>query len=489
MALPSYLVDASYEYKYNKLKTTNQYTNYDQFTTHMPSEFFRRGYVLDPENNITLSPIPEQYAIMDTLAQRDSNGDFIYADWIYSQCKKHGKTSLVAGILLWQAWRVSNGYVVVVANDQKQADSRLFRVILNTVQKHPQMKAFAHCVRYKITLSNGTVIEALPCDPEGEAGLNPTAIGYTEAWGIKQAKGIQMFSEMALSPTRAGQSFRITESYAGHSNESLPLETMYNAVVKPEYLINSDLELYANPKAGIIAYWGTKRLQAWQQGALAEKYYAGERARLTPNEYRRLHHNEWVTSQDTFCSPELWELCRAKSRTELTDGRNGVIIALDAGVSNDCFAMVGVGRQGDVIHELFTHIWQPSAGREVNFIEVERVVIETLKKYYVVCLVYDPHQLKHMADRLEQLNIVFIDKFIQGTRRLEADKALYDRIRTRRLLHSGHEGLTEHVLNANAEVSKHEDRLRIVKRADAKKIDACVALSMACHVADRYNIG
>lgn len=489
MALPSYLVDASYEYKYNKLKSTNQHTDYDQFVTHMPSDFFRRGYVLDPENTTTLTPLPEQYAIMDAFAIRDSNGDFVYSDWIYSQCKKHGKTTLVAGILLWQSWRVPNGYVPIIANKIQQADSRLFRVIANTVSKHPVMKTYATRVRYKITLANGTIIEALPCNPEGEAGLNPTAIGYTEAWGIKTNKGIQMYSEMALSPTRAGQSFRITESYAGHSGESIPLENQYDNVVKPEYLINPDLELYANKRTGTIAYWGTKRLQAWQQGALADKYYAGEESRLSPNEFRRLHKNEWVSSEDVFVQPEWWNACKRASDAKPFIGANGVVIGIDAAVSNDCFAIVGVARQGDVVHELFTRVWTPAPGKEIDFLDVENAIVAYLKAYNVVCITYDPYQMKYMADRIKALGLVWVKEFTQGIPRLKADKALQDRIRNKQIVHTGFQTLTDHVLNANAKIDDDATKLRIVKRNDTKKVDACVALSMACAIATELNIG
>ncbi len=465
-----------------------QIEDWQQFATYMPSDFFRAGNVLDPEDNTTLGPLDEQYAIMDAFAERDNNGDFIYADWVYSQCKKHGKTTLVAGILLWQAWRISRGYVPIVANDQRQADSRLFRVILYTVQNHPIMKQFAKVKRYHIELANGTTIEALAQDPEGEAGVNPTAIGWTEAWGLKHKKAILMFGEMALSPTRAGQAFRIVESYAGHSGESVPLENLHGAVVNPDCLVDADLELYANPKAGIIAYWGTKRLQPWQQGAIGARYYANQEATLTPKEFRRLHHNEWVTSEDVFCQPEWWQACLV-SANELTHGHNGVVLAIDAGVSNDCFAIVGVARQDDIVDVVYTKVWQAPVGGKISFTDIEKELVAYLKAHHVVCLTYDPYQMEHMAERIKSLGMVWVNDFKQGAPRLESDKALYDRILTRKLRHAGNAVLTEHVLNANAKVDDGENKMRIVKRSDTKKIDACVALSMACYVASSLNIG
>jgi phage terminase large subunit-like protein len=81
---------------------------------------------------------------------------------------------------------------------------------------------------------------------------------------------------------------------------------------------------------------------------------------------------------------------------------------------------------------------------------------------------------------------LWFKEFSQGSDRLVADKELRDSILHRRIVHAHEDGLTRHVTNANARTEG--EHLRIVKRAEHLKIDACVALSMANSEARRLNL-
>lgn len=421
------------------------------------------------------------------LSQRDTNGNFLYQDWIFSAPKKSGKTTLAAGLVLWWAWQIPNGQCYVIGNDLKQADSRMFRVIEYAVRHHPQMSHHAKIVRYKIRLSNGTAIEALPLDPAGEAGMNPTVIAWTEAWGAKGNKAELMWTEAALSPTRAGKSFRLVESYAGHSGESLILERLYNSVVKPEYCVDPEHELYANPAAGIAAYWCTRRVLPWQNDATAHQYYASEEATKPPLEYRRQHHNAWVTSEDVFVPAEWWSACGCDLPPLQADEL--LVLALDAATTNDTFALVAVSRRDDTIYVRQVHIWSPPPGGKLDFAEPEATIRAICQQHAVACVVYDPYQLHDMATRLKREGLAWFEEFNQGAPRLEADKALHDRIRDRRIKHDGNPALTAHIRAANKKIQAEGQRLRIIKRNEQSKIDAAVALSMAARQAAYLNIG
>lgn len=421
------------------------------------------------------------------MSQRDENDNFVFQDWIFSAPKKSGKTTIAAGVMLWQAWQVPNGQIYVIGNDLKQADSRMFRVIEYAVTHHPEMSKRAHVVRYKIILDNGTTIEALPLDPSGEAGMNPSGLAWTEAWGAKGAKAELMWTEAALSPTRAGQSFRLVETYAGHSGESLILERLYNSVVKPEYCVDPALELYANRAAGIAAYWCTRRVLPWQTNAAAKQYYASEEATKPPLEFKRQHSNAWVTSEDVFVPIEWWNACEGDV-PPLEPGEL-LVIGLDAATTNDCFALVAVSRREDMVYTRQVHVWTPPPNGKLDFAEPEKVLRAICQQHPVACVVYDPYQLHDMATRLTREGIAWFEEFTQGAPRLEADKALHDRIRDRRILHDGDAVLTEHIKNANKKTEAEGHKLRIIKRNEHIKIDAAVALSMAAHQAAYLNIG
>lgn len=423
------------------------------------------------ETNAPLVLHPEQAAVLRAMSARDDAGNFKYSTWVYSAPKKSGKTTIGAAVALWQAWRIPNGAIYIIGNDLDQADSRMAEAIRYAVQHNPAMAGRYKIIRYSVELDNGTKIYSIPVDPHGEAGMNPTALFWTETWGATSKAHNLLWSEAALSPTRAGQSFKFVESYAGFAGESTVLENLYNAAVKDGAPYGDIPEL--TTRGGMIAYWCTRQIQDWQTSALGQAYYADEAARLTPAEFRRMHGNEWVSSENAFVPSEWWDRCQ---NDPTPAGTNVMVIGVDAGVVSDCFAIVGVIRQGDTVHVAYVNVWRPE-GKPLDFAEPEAELRRLIATYNVYNVVYDAYQLHDMMTRLRQTTGAYVEAFSQASPRLEADKQLYDMIRERRVRHDGNPILREHIVNANAKTDN--ERLRIVKRAEHLKIDAAVALSMA----------
>jgi phage terminase large subunit-like protein len=437
-----------------------------------------------PETSAPITLHEEQAAVIDAIFQRDpATRRFLYSTIVYSSIKKSAKTTIGGGLALWQGWRVPNGQVYIVGNDLKQADSRMMQAIRYCVEQSPHMKARARIVRNNVYLDNGTRIEAVAIDPAGEAGGNPTGIFWTEAWGAKQKKHEEMWSEMTLSPTREGDSFKFIESYAGHSGESLILERLYEAGVKRGIVLNPQIspELYVN--GDMAVYWNTRRYLPWQQNN--PQYYEREEREKTPGEFRRQHCNEWATSTSPFVPIEWWDACRGDV-PPLNQYEN-MVVAIDAAVTSDCFALVGISRREDVCYVRYVRVWHPPKGGRIDFAEPEAELRRLAQQYNVVEFTYDPMQMEDMAMRLRREGVGHFRAFNQGQDRLMADKGLFDRIRDRRVMHSGEPELRDHILNANQK--SENEKLRIVKRAEDKKIDSAVACSMACAEAMRLNIG
>jgi hypothetical protein len=246
----------------------------------------------------------EQKAVLRAMFRRDTAG-FVYSTMLYSSIKKSAKTTIGAGIALWQAFRVPHGEVYIIGNDQKQADSRMAQAMRECIRLNPRMQGIKlPTSTYRILLPNGTRIETIPVDPSGEAGMNPTGLFWTEAWGAKGRAHELLWTEAQLSPTRLHNSFKFIESYAGHSGESLLLERLYNSAVKDGTPLPNAPELYAAGR--MIAYWCTRPYLAWQ----TQDYYDEQAATLLPNEFRRIHKNEWVTSEDAFIDAAWWDACK-----------------------------------------------------------------------------------------------------------------------------------------------------------------------------------
>jgi phage terminase large subunit-like protein len=209
-----------------------------------PSEFIQREMVI-PETGNPLILHPEQSTVLQAMAHRTNNA-FDYSTWLYSAPKKSGKTTIGAGVALWQAWRVPDGAIYIIGNDQKQADNRMMEAIRYAINHNERLSRHARIVRYSVYLDNGTKIESIPVDPRGEAGMNPTGLFWTETWGAIGNRPEMLWTEASLSPTRAGDAIKFVESYAGFSGESLILERLHDSIIKQGKPHESIPELYTN---------------------------------------------------------------------------------------------------------------------------------------------------------------------------------------------------------------------------------------------------
>lgn len=288
-------------------------------------------------------------------------------------------------------------------------------------------------------------------------------------------------TEATLSPTKYGYSQRWVETYAGFSGESTLLERLYEQGTQDGNLVEwanqvtPPLEAYKNPSIGMFCLWNTVPRLSWQTPA----YYASEAAILAESEFNRVHRNKWSTSVETFVPLEWWDMCRVISMMPM-DKNDSAIMAVDAAVSGDCFAVIVVGGDGSGnLQVRYARKWTPPLGRKLDFSEPEEEIRRLLNEYNIIEIAYDPYQLEDMAGRLNRDLIAHVYAFNQGQERVIADKSLRDMIQGRKINHSGEPDLREHIQNANAQILAGEKGLRIIKKSDSKKIDLAVALSMA----------
>jgi hypothetical protein len=368
----------------------------------------------------------------------------------------------------------------------KQAESRVYEYARRAVFLREDWRASIQVNNYKMTLPNHSVIEAIPVDPTGEAGGNDDFLCYTELWGWKSLKHQQMWTESTLSPTKYGKSLRWCESYAGYSGESPVLEQLYLSGVKNGRVLSSDYEMYANDAARTFVLWMTKPSLPWQ----TPEYYAQESASLAPAEYRRVHQNEWVSSEESFLEDiAMWDRCKADLPPLRSD--QPVVAGLDASVSGDCFAISVVSREGETIQLREVRIWTPPAGGKLDYGAPngpKAYLRDMAARLNLVEVAYDQYQAHDMATELQREGVGWFRPFQQGSERLVGDKHFYDVILSRKFQHDGtHHELREHISNANRKTDG--DKFRIVKKAEHLPIDGAVATAMAAQEARRLNVG
>ena len=438
-------------------------------------------YLYDTGKLSELHPI--QKRIIRKALSRDENGLYRFQTILISMIKKSAKSTLIAQVVDVIAQFRPYASIKLVANDLKQADSRVghyLREAIKIGQKRGDQAREGVYIKpsgYLITYPNGSRVEMIPIDPRGEAGGNDDLIVFSELWGWKNKAHQDMWAEMTLSPNKFGHSQRWIDTYAGYSDGGSPiLEALYKQVVKPEYCINEDYELYANERAMIFACWVTRPMFPWQTKA----YYKEQKATLVSAQFSRMHENQWQSDERSFVPIEWWDGGEVDKLDKVSTYKE-MVVGLDAGTDSDCFAIVGVTREQmddkDVIAVRYTRAWYPEHYDQFDFSEPKTELRRLAERYNIIQWCYDPYQLKELADNLNDEGLGWFEPFKQGAERAEADKMLHDLIRQSRMAHRGEPDLHQHIVNANAK--DEGEKLRIIKRSESLKIDLTVALSMA----------
>lgn len=167
-----------------------------------------------------------------------------------------------------------------------------------------------------------------------------------------------------------------------------------------------------------------------------------------------------------------------------------VVLGVDAAVTRDYFAVVGVSRapfNREMLAVRQVKVWEPGKGK-IDFDIVEKWIRQFCMRYNVATIVYDVYQLHDMMQRLMRERVAWCQEFGQTKSRSLADQSLYDMILRHEIFHDGNEILRNHIRNADAKMDVELHKRRIAKRAASLKIDAAVALSMAGFEALRLNL-
>lgn len=469
----------------------------------------------------TAQPIvlaPHQIAVTRLALTRNlSTGMLPYRTIIYSAPKKQGKSSWAGMAARWYA---ETGHrhseVYAIGNDLEQAKMRSFREIRLSLELTPgydpnrdripgqwnMLKESMTCIR------TGSTIRALAVDARGEAGGKPACQVITELWGAKYDEEKRFWEEMTPVPT-IPDSFRIVETYAGFLNESELLYSLYETGLDGHQLSAGELSsitgtplgsfaeathpddpvpLWSNERASLLMFWDTgtqARRMPWQQGDLGASYYREQEETLPPLAFRRMHGNEWSSSEAQFIQPEVWDACLDLSLPSIEgDSKTPLIIGVDAATTLDCFAIVAVSRNPSNHEDVAVRavrLYDPKEmGQPVDYAEAEAFLRLACAAHNVIQICYDPYQLESVMQRLRADGVAWCEPFSQAQDRLRADRLLYDLIIQKRIVHNGDLRLRGHILSAAAKVQKDEgSTLRLVKASPRRSIDAAVSLSMA----------
>lgn len=241
--------------------------------------------------------------------------------------------------------------------------------------------------------------------------------------------------------------------------------------------IDSELECYDAEE--LFMFWSHTHRQPWQTGEEGEAYYAAQRRILRPEQFQRLHHNEWVSSENRFIDSQAYDSC--VEHYLQPDLSGSLFVGVDAAVRRDCAAVVCIKyADNDDRLVLADHrIWRPGP----DGLNLESSIEFYLRRIYsdpraqIEKILTDPFQMARSVQTLVAAGLP-VEEYNQTLNNLtEATEALYSAFINRNLRLYNAPDLREHCLNA---ISVETPRgIRLSKQKTSNKIDGAVALSFA----------
>jgi phage terminase large subunit-like protein len=415
-----------------------------------------------------------------------------YSRILWSEPKKSGKTELAAAVHLFFGLFVDvPGEQMVIANDLMGAKSRTWQYVLGSLQKAAQIEGSGigprdfQEVGTAIKLKNGTIIKAIPSDFRGEAGSNHSLATIDEPWGIVHDYQEKLMTEFGPVPTRVNSTIFFTgyQGFIGQSNfwHALIDGVMEEGAPVPELKhIDGGDGVPACWAAGrTFLFWSHRARQPWHTPEYLESERRSYRGR--ESEYLRVWENRRVKNADAFITDEQWQKLYDPQLRALGPGDKRVmVLGADAATKSDCMALVGVvwNAEDRRMENIYCKVWTPSERKPLDLTDTIGPEIVRLHQMGVVeAVYYDPFQMAAIAEMCRKAGVRMFE-FPQTARRLQSDKLLHDLAWGGNLAHYGDETLGQHITNAM--VKESERGLRIVKEMSRMKVDAAVALAMAC---------
>lgn len=195
----------------------------------------------------------------------------------------------------------------------------------------------------------------------------------------------------------------------------------------------------------------------------------------------RLHHNQWATAEETFITPEMWDPCVNQSHHPSITDRSPLFVGIDVGIKHDNAARVAVkwDEQGEKLILVSHRIWKPTPNKPLDLENtVEQDLRDLNEQGDVVEYLADPYQMHRSISILQAAGLP-IREFPQTPANITLmGQTRFDLLTGQNLEIYSSDELRQQALSTVT--VDNPRRWRITKEKASKKIDAIVALAMAC---------
>jgi phage terminase large subunit-like protein len=438
---------------------------------------FIETVLYDAETRQPFQLLPAERTFLEHAFQLRSDGKLLYSEWLYSAPKKSDKTTFAAIVIITVVLLFGGSYpeAFALANDQEQAQSRVFEFIKRIILASPLLRDEAVCTQYKISFPTfDATIQAIASDAGSAAGSNPVISCFDELWNYTTERSRRLWDEMNMPPTRK-IACRLTVTYAGFEGESVLLEELYRRG-KQQPRIGDDL--YGGE--GLLMFWSHKPIAPWQDEA-----WLTDMRRQRASVYQRHVLNQFASSSSQFVDLNKWDACvRPELGMVHAELFTDAFVGVDASIKHDSTAIcVTTFDKNTQMVRLLKHVvYQPSPEQPLDFeLTVESYLLDLQRKFMVRKILFDPYQLASVMQRLAKQGLP-VEEFAQSSPNLTAaSQNLFDLIQSQALVLYPDDAMRLAVSRAVAVETPRG--WRIGKQSQAFKIDTIVALAMSAYAA------
>jgi phage terminase large subunit-like protein len=438
-----------------------------------PIEFIET-VLFDPETGRPFKLLPAERAFLEHAFKIGPDGRLLYREWLYSCPRKSGKTTFEALIVITMVLLFGGAYpeAICCANDQEQAQSRVFEIMKRILAASPLLRDEAVITQTKITFpAFNATIQAIASDAGSAAGSNAVVAGFDELWAYTSERARRLWDELTPPPTRK-IACRITVTYAGFEGESALLEELYNRGKQLPLVGDS---LHAGD--GLVMAWHRKPIAPWQDEA-----WLTEMRRQRASVYQRHVLNEFASSSSQFVDLVQWDRCVDHSLGHLpSDPQLPIHVGVDASYKHDQTAIVATTfcstrQQVRLVHHV---VFQPTPDRTLDFeATIEATLKDLARRFNLRTIRYDPYQMAAVAQRLARDGLP-LEEFPQSSPNLtQASQCLFDLIESQSIVLYPDQQMRLAISRCVAVESPRG--WKIAKERAAFKIDVIVALAMSC---------
>ena len=240
--------------------------------------------------------------------------------------KKSGKTTLAAIFTLTLLLLYGGSYPegTICANDEEQAQARVFTVSKRIIECSPLLRRAAKITALSISFpALNIAINAIRPTMPGAAGVNQNVATFDELWAFSTEHAERLFDEMVPPPTRK-VACRLTTTYAGFSGECLLLERLYQRGLRCR-----GWPLAARRRRHVDG------VASRTNRAVANTRLAGrDEAKPRPTAYARMILNQFVSPESVFVDLASWDACVQPSvRPVFADPQLPIFVGVDASTS------------------------------------------------------------------------------------------------------------------------------------------------------------